>query len=211
MLHRRHLLLSGAALGLGTAVPVLAQTPDRPNPMPDDLRKSLERDPNAPVLGNPQGDITLTEFFDYNCGFCRQMVPVMQKLIAADPGLRIVYREWPVFGEGSDFTARVSLASLHQGKYWQFHTRMFANRGRAEEASAMRVAGEVGLNLDQLRKDMERPEIEEHIGMSFMLAEHMSLSGTPSFICGDEGVFGAMSLEEITALVARGRKTLGLG
>jgi protein-disulfide isomerase len=211
MLARRHVLISGAALGLAAAAPSWAQTADRPNPMPEDLRRSLERDPNAPVLGNPDGDITLTEFFDYNCGFCRKMVEPMQQLISGDPKLRIVYREWPVFGEGSDFAARVSLATLRQKKYWQFHSRMMANRGRADQISAMRVAGDIGLDLDRLRADMERPEVEEHISMSFMLADHMSLSGTPSFICGDEGVFGEMTLKELQALVQRGRKTLGVG
>src|SRR5690606_19454054 len=124
------------------------------NPMPESLRQALERDPTAPVLGNPQGDITLTEFFDYNCAFCRKMVPTVQRLIGADPQLRVVFREWPVFGEGSDFAARAALASLDQGKYWQFHAALMALRGKVDEASTLRVAREVGLDEARLKRDM---------------------------------------------------------
>lgn len=116
-MQRRNLVLAGASL---LALPVLTQSAlaqDRGNPMPADLRKALERDPTAPVLGNPEGDVTLTEFFDYNCPFCRKMVEPMHRLIASDKSLRVVFREWPVFGEDSDFAARASLASLQQGRY----------------------------------------------------------------------------------------------
>ncbi|AUH64561.1 DsbA family protein [Paracoccus zhejiangensis] len=207
---RRHLLIGATALGASAALPAFAQGADRPNPMPEDLRKAIERDPNAPVLGNPEGNLTLTEFFDYNCPFCRQMVGVVQQLISSDPQLRVVYREWPVFGEGSEFAARASLASLRQGKYWQFHAALMAMKDRAAEASVMRIARQIGLDVTKLRADMERPEIDEHITTSFQLADHMGLMGTPTFIAGDEAVFGRMSLKEAQDLVARGRKTLGV-
>lgn len=207
---RRRLLTVSAALGLGATLPAFAQSSDRPNPMPEDLRKAIERDPNAPVLGNPEGNLTLTEFFDYNCPFCRQMVEVVQQLISSDPQLRVVYREWPVFGEGSDVAARASLASLRQGKYWQFHAALMAMKDRAAEATVMRVARQIGLDVTRLRADMERPEVDEHISTSFQLADHMGLMGTPTFIAGDEAVFGRMSLKEAQDLVARGRKTLGV-
>lgn len=178
--------------------------------MPEELRQALERDPTAPVLGNPDGNITLTEFFDYNCGFCRKMLPVMQQLVSSDPDLRVVYREWPVFGAGSDFAARASLASLPTGKYWRFHAGMLGMRGRAEEASVMRVARDVGLDEADLRERMESDTVARHISTSFLLADHMGLMGTPTFICGDEAVFGEMTLQEMRDLVARGRRTLGV-
>ncbi|TRW97470.1 DsbA family protein [Paracoccus sp. M683] len=211
MTTRRHLLISATALGAATALPALAQAVDRPNPMPDDLRRALERDATAPVLGNPDGNITLTEFFDYNCEFCRGMVGTVQQLISSDPQLRVVYREWPVFGEGSEFAARASLASLRQEKYWAFHAALMAMKDRAAEASVMRVARQIGLDTTRLRADMDRPEVGEHIEGSIRLADHMGLMGTPSFIAGDEGVFGKMSLTEMQDLVARARKTLGVG
>lgn len=203
---RRQTILSAAALSLTTVFPIRAAA--RANPMPEELRRALERDPTAPVLGNPEGDITLTEFFDYNCSFCRRVVGTMQRLVSDDRNLRIVLREWPVFGEGSEFAARASLASLQQGKYWQFHAGMMKMRGRAEEASVMRIARDVSLDEARLRRDMEAENVSRHISNSFELADHMGLMGTPTFIAGDEAAFGALSLEDLKELVARGRAVL---
>lgn len=209
MLTRRHILMGATGATAVAALPAWAQGADRPNPMPDELRKALERSPNAPVLGNPKGDITLTEFFDYNCQFCKKMVPTVQKLISADPELRVVYREWPVFGEDSEFAARASLASLDQGRYWQFHSALMQARGRAAEPTVMRVVRDLGLDEAKLRRDMNSQWVSDHITLSFQLADHMGLMGTPTFIAGDEGVFGEMSLDELRDLVARARQTLG--
>ena len=207
MIPRRLVLTGAAACGIGAALPLRAA--DRPNPMPDELRKALERDPTAPVLGNPEGDITLSVFFDYNCPHCRKMLGPLSELISSDPQLRVVYREWPVFGEGSDFAARASLASLETGKYWQFHTGLMALKGRAEEASVLRVARQLGLDQAALRRGIEAEPVTRHIGLSFQLAEHMGLMGTPTFIAGDEAVFGEQSRADLADFVARGRRTLG--
>lgn len=209
MIHRRLVLTSAAACGAAAVLP--ARAADRPNPMPEELRQALERDPTAPVLGNPRGDITLSVFFDYNCPHCRKMVAPIGQLIGSDPQLRVVYREWPVFGEGSEFAARASLASLESRKYWQFHSALMAMDGRAEEASVMRVARRIGLDEAALRRGMEAEPVTRHIGLSFQLAEHMGLMGTPTFIAGDEAVFGEQSRADLADLVARGRRTLGLG
>ncbi|AXC51172.1 DsbA family protein [Paracoccus suum] len=202
---RRHALALIAAASGAAALPAAAQ---RANAMPEELRKALERDPGAPVLGNPDGDITLTEFFDYNCPFCRKMLLTMQKLIGADPKLRVVLHEWPVFGEGSEFAARAALASLQQGKYWQMHSGLLSMSGRAEQASVLRVARKVGLDIPRLEKDMQGEAVSAQIDRSIELADHMGLVGTPTLICGDEAVFGENSLADLQALVARGRKTL---
>lgn len=207
---RRTLLAATAASATLAALPAVAQAPARENPMPEELRRAMERDPTAPVLGNAEGDITLTEFFDYNCPHCRTMLPLIQQLVSSDPQLRVVYREWPVFGAGSDFAARASLATLPMGRYWQMHAGLLTMRGRAEEATVMRVAREVGLDEAQLREAMLAEPIERHINTSHMLADHMGLAGTPTFICGDEAVFGAMTLDELRELVARGRRTMGV-
>lgn len=208
MLSRRRTLVLGLA---AATVPGFARAADpaRANPMPEVLRTAIERDPTAPVLGNPKGDITLTEFFDYNCPFCKKMVGTVQKLIAADPGLRVVFREWPVFGEGSDFAARVSLASRNQGKYWQTHSALMAMKGRAEQATVMRVVRQLGLDEARLKADMNSDPVKEHIANSFELADHMSLAGTPTFIAGDEARFGDQTVADLQALVATARKTLG--
>lgn len=203
---RRLVIASSAAFVAG---PTFAKAPERANPMPEDLRRALERDPTAPVLGNPNGNITLTEFFDYNCPFCRKMLGTVQQVISSDPDLRVVYREWPVFGAGSEFAAQASLAALRQGKYWQLHSAMLGMKERAVEASVMRAARKVGLDTDKLRADMERPEVLDHLANSSRLADHMGLQGTPMFIAGDEGVFGRMSAKELRALIARARKVMG--
>lgn len=207
---RRQALAAGVALiALPAAGAAQVATARRPNPMPDALRRAIERDPDAPVLGNPGGDITLTEFFDYNCPHCRTMAPVMRELIGADRRLRVVFREWPVFGEGSVFAARAALAALRQGRYWPMHSGLMAMRGRAAEAPVMRIARSLGLDEARLRRDMESEAVGTHIATSFELAEHMSLIGTPTLIAGDEALFGEQSPGDLRALVARARKTLG--
>ncbi|MGB0800092.1 MAG: DsbA family protein, partial [Planktomarina sp.] len=123
----------------------------------ENQRELLEQDPNAPVIGNPEGDVTVVEFFDYNCPYCKRAAPVVKNVIAGDSDVRIVYREWPILGEGSDFAARAALASRNQGKYEEFHWALMALNGRATEASVLKVVRELGLDEDQLRADMEAP------------------------------------------------------
>ena len=204
-MQRRAFILSAAGL---LVLPAIGRAAPRDNPMPEELRKALERDPTAPVLGNPQGDITLTEFFDYNCPFCRKMVDPMHRLISSDPQLRVVFREWPVFGADSDFAARASLASLQQRTYWPFHTALFRIRGRVTEAATMRAARETGLDIPRLERDMQSEPVERHIANSHLLAEHMGLVGTPTFVAGDEGAFGEYGLADLRGLVKRARETL---
>lgn len=206
-MQRRNFLIAGTGLLI---LPTMALAA-RENPMPEELRKVLERDPTAPVLGNPDGDVTLTEFFDYNCPFCRKMVDPIHRLIRSDPNLRVVFREWPVFGADSEDAARASLASLQQGRYWQMHRAMFSIRGKANADTARRAAEKVGLDMARLQRDMQADQVERHITNSFLLADHMGLMGTPSFIAGDEGAFGEYSLDELRGLVQRARETLAAG
>lgn len=206
---RRTLALAACAAALPVALPVALQAAPRGNPMPDALRRALERDPTAPVLGNPKGDVTLTEFFDYNCPHCKTLLPTMQKLIAADPKLRVVFREWPVFGEGSEFAARAALAALQQGKYWPVHSALMGIRGRATETTVRRALTGTGVDEQRLTRDMDSAAVSDHIAGSYRLADHMGLVGTPTLIAGDEALFGHQSLSDLQKLVARARKTLG--
>ncbi len=148
-------------------------------------RDRLEQDPNAIILGNPEGDVTVVEFFDYNCPYCRRVMPEVDALVAQDPNVRLVYREWPILGEGSVFAARAALAARQQDKYEEFHVAMMGMQGRAEEASVLRIARSVGLDIDQLRRDMDAPEVSEHIQTSMELTRALGFSGTPSFVIGD--------------------------
>ena len=168
-------------------------------------RNLLERDPNAPVLGNPDGDVTVVEFFDYNCPYCRRVKPVVEALLKADPNVRLVYREWPILGEGSVFAARAALAAREQGLYAKFHWAMMGMNGRAEEASVLRIAEEVGLDIARLRRDMKAPQIEDHIQTSMRLTQALGLNGTPSFVIGDTVAPGLMDLAQLRAAVEDAR------
>ena len=114
------------------------------------IRLQLEIDPGSPNLGNINGDVTVIEFFDYNCGYCRQAGKTIQALIASDPNIRVIFREWPVLGEGSTFAARAVLASAEQGKYEEFHWALMNGKDRATKAVVMKVARDLGLDIAKL-------------------------------------------------------------
>ena len=168
-------------------------------------RSSLERDPNAPVLGNPEGDVTIVEFFDYNCPYCKQVIPEVQALLEGDDNIRLVYREWPILGEGSVFAARAALAARKQGKYEDFHWAMMGLKGRVEEASVLKVASEIGLDIEQLHKDMQAPEVDAHIQTSMELTRALGFNGTPSFVIGDALVPGFVTADELSLYVEEAR------
>ncbi len=168
-------------------------------------RDLLENDPNAPVIGNPDGDVTIVEFFDYNCPYCRNAKLELDGLLSADANVRIVMREWPVLGEGSVFAARAALASRAQGKYEEFHNALMTMQGRAEEQSVMRVAASVGLDTDQLRRDMDAPEISDHLQVSSGLGRALGFTGTPSFVIGDNLAPGMIRADQMARLVEAAR------
>ncbi len=153
-------------------------------------RQVLEQDPNAPVLGNPDGNVTVVEFFDYNCPYCRKAMSEVEALLKADPNVRLVYREWPILSEGSIFAAKAALAAREQGKYNDLHWALMGLDEPAGEASVLRVAEEVGLDIAKLRSDMEASDGQDHIDDSMRLARALGFNGTPSFVIGDNLVPG---------------------
>lgn len=167
-------------------------------------RETIERDPNAPVLGNPEGGVTVVEFFDYNCPYCKKAVNDVKSLIRDDKDVRLVYREFPILGEGSVFATRAALASREQGKYEEMHWALMS-LNRAEEATVLKAAGELGLDLEKLKADMKAPEVDKHIQTSMKLAQMLGINGTPSFIIGDVLAPGVIPLEEMQKLVAESR------
>ena len=170
-------------------------------------RDAIEQDPNAPVLGNPEGDVTLVEFFDYNCPYCRRASEDVHALIEEDPDLRVVLREWPILGEDSVEAARAGLAAEMQGGYEAFHFTLMNGSGRVDEAAIEAAAEEVGLDLERLREDMGAPEIQAHIDASMELAEALGITGTPAFVVGDQVVPGAVPGDELAALIEEARAT----
>jgi protein-disulfide isomerase len=165
----------------------------------------LERDPNAPVMGNPDGDVTVVEFFDYNCPYCKRAMPEVDALLAEDSNVRLVLREWPILSEGSAFAARAALASREQGKYVEFHAALMGMRGNVEAETVLRVAAEVGLDVEKLKTDMQSPEVGEHIATSMRLAEALGFNGTPSFVVGDQLIPGFVEKAQLVETVAAAR------
>jgi len=163
------------------------------------------RDPASPVTGNPDGDVTLVEFFDYNCPYCRQVAPVVAEAEATDPQLRIVYKEFPILGPGSVFAAKAALAAHQQGLYFAFHEALMQAGGRADEESVLAVARDVGLDVERLRSDMKDPEIQAAIDRNLALAEALRITGTPGFVVGRRILRGATELETLQSLIREAR------
>jgi protein-disulfide isomerase len=143
------------------------------------------------VGGNPDGDVSVVEFFDYNCGYCKRALPDVMKLINDDNKVRLVLKELPIFGEDSEAAAKVALAAKKQGKYLEMHQKLFTEPGKANLDKALSIAGELGLDVDQLKKDMQDPEIEEALKENRSLAEALGAQGTPYYVIGDIILAGA--------------------
>lgn len=169
------------------------------------LRDKLLRDGRDQVLGNPDGDVTLVEFFDYRCGYCKQAQPVLDELIKSDPKLRVVLKEFPILGPDSLVASRAALASVAQGKYKDFHAALIASRGALPDDKIMDVAKSVGIDTVALKKAMDDQAIAGHLGDNHALAEKLAINGTPSFIIGDQLVPGAVDLASLKKLVEAAR------
>lgn len=169
-------------------------------------RAQLDNDGFSFVAGNPLGDVTVVEFFDYNCGFCRKARPETLKLIETDANIRLVLKEFPILGPDSLEVARISMAAQKQeGDYFAFHSRLFSTEGRIDAALAFQVAGELGYDVERLKADMSLPEIDERLGATQAIARDLQIDGTPSFVIGDKVFGGGRSFEELQTLVAEAR------
>ncbi|HEX6442220.1 MAG TPA: DsbA family protein [Stellaceae bacterium] len=169
-------------------------------------RHDILEDPASPVAGNPAGDVTLVEFFDYRCPYCKQVEPSLEALLGEDRQLRFVYKEMPVLGPASVIAARAALAARNQGKYDAFHKAMMNTKGQIDEAAVLKVAGSVGLDIDRLKRDMNAPEVQQAIKANLDLAESLDIRGTPGFVIGEEIVPGAVDLGTLKQLIADARK-----
>ncbi len=165
--------------------------------------------PRQVVLGNPQGDVTFVEFFDYNCAYCKRAMSDMLELIKTDPKLKVVLKEFPVLGKGSSEAAQVATAVRMQDKtgkkYLEFHQKLLMGRGQADQARALAVAKEVGMDMTRLEKDMASEEARAAIEESLKLAESLGLNGTPSYVVGPNVVIGAVGVEALREKVNTAR------
>jgi protein-disulfide isomerase len=156
------------------------------------------------VLGNPDGDVTLVEMFDYNCGYCRTAVPDLATLIAEDPNLRVILKEFPILSEGSMEAARIAALVSKDPKinYWDFHQALFSTRGSVGADQALKVAQDLGGNRVALMLDMNGKAAADSIQQSYDLAEALKITGTPTYILGDEMIPGAIGLDALRQKIA---------
>ena len=154
--------------------------------------KALRSHPMSPVSGNPKGDVTLVEFFDYQCGYCKRSLKSVKDLLETDRQLRIVWKEFPILGPVSRFAARAAMASEKQGRYLEFHVAVMGSSGKLTEDRVMAIAGNVGLDVRRRRRDMEDPAIENYLDETIRLAQTLGIRGTPAFVIGDTLVPGAV-------------------
>ena len=174
----------------------------------DVIRKehqTLTRDGAAGVIGNPKGDVSVVEFFDYNCGYCRLVADEVKALVKSDPNVRVVLHEWPIRGPGSVGAAKVSLAASKQKNFAAFHFALLATDGTVDEARALAVAKEQGLDMAQLARDMKAQNAAPILSKTEDLTHRLGLSGTPGFIIGDTLIGGATSLDNLKKTVAEAR------
>jgi protein-disulfide isomerase len=161
------------------------------------------------TLGNPNGDVTLVEFFDYNCGYCKRALSDMVDLLKSDSKLKVVLKEFPVLGDGSTEAAQVAVAARMQDKsakkYLDFHVKLLGGRGQADKARALAAAKEAGFDVARIEKDMKSPEVAATIDENMKLAETLGINGTPTYVVGENVVPGAIGLANLRKQIETAR------
>lgn len=168
-------------------------------------QQELLHDPDSPVSGNPAGDVTVVEFFDYRCGYCKRAAPALTQLQQSDARVRVVYKDFPILGEISELAAKAALASNLQGKHRAFHEALLAAKDDLTKDQLFRIAHATGLDMARLEQDMARPEWQTVIDQNRALAKSLGISGTPAFIVGNDLVPGALDIKMLQDLVAHQR------
>jgi protein-disulfide isomerase len=169
-------------------------------------REEILNDPSSPVGWNPEGDVTIVEFFDYQCPYCRAVAPRLAQLKRDDDSIRYVYKEWPILGPVSRVAARAALAAEKQGRYEAFHDTLMAFSGKLKETKIFEIAETVGLDVDQLRDDMKSQTIDDALARTSNLAKALGITGTPAFVIGDQLIPGAADLARLKAVVRNARE-----
>ena len=172
-------------------------------------REALWNDPDSPVLGNPDGDVVLVEFFDYRCGYCKLTAPRIQQLIDEDPNLKVVMKEFPILSQESFEGAKAALAADRQGRYEEFHFALMDQPGDLSERHLRAIAARSGVDPDRMVQDMALPEIEQAIRRNHTMGQLLGVSGTPAVIIGDHLYPGAAELEQLQEMIARARTESG--
>jgi protein-disulfide isomerase len=170
--------------------------------------KEIFRPGGSPVVGNAKGDVTVIEFFDYNCPYCKKAFQEVAQLVEKDKQVKLILKEFPILSKGSEEAAKVALAAKLQGKYWEVHRALNEAQGQSNEASALRIAEKLGLDMAKLKRDMASAEVKKEIDETRALAMKLGIQGTPHFLVGDRVIPGAPEnlLEQIAKNVAEVRK-----
>lgn len=168
------------------------------------LAPQLFSAPESPVGGNPDGDVTVVEFFDYHCGYCKRVAPDVKALIASDPNLRIVYKQLPILGPDSIMAARAALAAAKQGQYQGFHEALLASAS-LQEPVLLELAAKAGLDVVRLRSDMQSAAVTAELEANINMSTPLGINGTPGFVIGNQVVPGAVDLEGLRQFVAQAR------
>ena len=171
-------------------------------------RAVLEQDPTAPIGGNPKGDVTVVEFFDYRCGYCKRVFPEVVELLSQDTNIRWVFKEFPILGPDSQLGAQVALAvwNIAPDQYWDFHTKVMATGGSLTKDKLFAIAEDTGIDTAVLETAMTDEAITESLQRNIELAHALGISGTPAFVIGDRIVPGAIGIDQFKSLIAEARK-----
>jgi protein-disulfide isomerase len=164
--------------------------------------KEIFRSSDDHVAGNPAGKISVVEFFDYNCGYCRHSLPDVLKLIDSDRDVRLVIKEFPILGPGSVTAAKAAIAARHQNKYWNFHLALMRTPGTVDDAKVFEVAKSIGLDIGKLKSDMENPEVARILAQNHAMAQALGIQGTPAFIIDQTLIPGAPGYDGLSSAVA---------
>jgi len=183
---------------------------DREAQAGEELKKNMStivKDVNSPEAGNAKGDVTVVEFFDYNCHFCKGAFPAVQGLIDKDKKVRVVFKEFPILGPSSQTAAQWALAANKQGKYFAFHAAMMNNKEQINDDLLQKVAKSVGMDIDKAKVDINSPEVATEIAKNRTLAEQLDINGTPAFIVGDQINRGAIPEDALEQEISEIRAT----
>jgi len=168
-------------------------------------RARLMSDPDSPIVGNPNGDVTIVEFSDYQCPYCKRAHVTVKSVLAADSKVRLVFKDLPILGEPSRIAALAALAARTQDKHLELHNALMEYNGKLDRDRIMQLAGSVGLDIDRLQKDMDDPKLKEIIDRNMALASALGVRGTPAFVIGNQFVPGAIDAESLRKLISDAR------
>ena len=171
-----------------------------------DSRAALENNPADPVMGNPKGDVTIVEFFDYQCGYCKKVFPALMEAVNKDGNVRVVMKEFPILSATSLTAARIALAAQMQGKYKDFHNTLMEHKGGLNEETLWTLAAQAGVDVAKAKVDMNSKEVNAHLAETRALADQLQITGTPGFVIGDHVIPGAIDLAQIQSFIIMTRE-----